>query len=74
MSKILATKEETIKYGGLGNRFEVSDMISQLKVMHDNIAPGKQGVNVEDMARLDMIKILIRRTLKKLNYINNLSG
>lgn len=71
--KTLATNNETIKYGGLGNRFEVNEMIPQLKVMHDNIDPKEQAVNWEDRARLDMIRILIRRCLKILNYINELS-
>ena len=70
----ISTKEEAIKYGGLGNRFDSEDMISQCKVMYDNLNPIKDGGDKEDVIRLFLIKEKLVNVIVNLKEIINLNG
>ncbi len=72
MSK-LATPQETIMYGGLGNKFDCDEMISQFKVMYDNIDALKQGIDDKDIIRLFRIQKHIINCIVELNEIIELN-
>jgi len=69
----LASRKEGIKYGGLGNKFDVEDMISQCKVMYDNLAPREQGCDDKDIIRLYEIQERLINIILELNIIVELN-
>lgn len=72
--KKLATQKETQKFGGLGYIFSIEEMISQLKVMHDDMITNRNIAGGYEWIRMDCIALAIRTTLGGLEYIQALNA
>ena len=71
--KHLASAEETQTYGSLGNKFDCDEMMSQCKVMYDNINPKIEGTDDKDTIRLHEIKSELIQTILSLEKIIKLN-
>ncbi len=72
--KKLATKEETQKFGGLGYIFSIEEMISQLKVMHDDMIANRNMAGGYEWLRMDCLAMSMKTTLGGLEYIQALNA
>jgi len=78
--KNLATKKESREYGALSYKFSTEEMISQLKVMHDNLnADIYADIELAKVPSIEACRLISIRThiliaLDNLTMAQNISG